>query len=259
MAFLNLMTFTSSLTSTHVLASAIALVGVTALSIAYLDYRHYCSLGDHGLPGNYQGWRKQLEMSRMARKDTTVPAPYDLSTIKNDYGPHATESFLKTPLKTRQGSRPKIPSFVAPQRQISDQASQGMKKRMNAHLDSLVLARDDLLQRNLSRLEGPVPAVQIHPSLSTPAFLESTRGEIIHIHPPDGSTHLVLSLEDSKIVIENKWGQRHRLSGGGILPWNYTLVYAPRNEEEFGVWKGIVESAYLYCCAGLGDIQGIQC
>ncbi|KAE9964413.1 hypothetical protein BLS_008384 [Venturia inaequalis] len=248
---------TSELTTIHFLAALAALAGATVLFISYLDYRHYCSLGDHGLPGNFQGWKKQLQMSRYARRDTTIPAPYNLEDIVKDYGPHATKSFLKTPLKAREGNRPKIPGFVAPQRQVSDIASPEMKNGMNAHLDSLVRTNSKLLQRELSRIEGPVPAVQLHPSLPVSALLERTRSEIIHVHPPDGTTHLILSLEDSKSVIERAWGQRHRLSGGKMLPWNYTLVYAPRDEEEFEVWKGVVEAAASFCCADVGCIEGI--
>ncbi|TID21737.1 hypothetical protein E2P81_ATG05003 [Venturia nashicola] len=248
---------TSDLTLAQFLASAAALAVATVFLVAYIDYHHYCSLGDHGLPGNFQGWKKQLQMSRFARKDTRIPAPYNLESILKDYGPYATRSFFNIPLQDRIGNRPRISGFVAPQRQICDQASTEMKMRMNSHLDSLASTNGRLLQRELSRLEGPVPAVQLHPSLPMPAFLERIRGEIIHIHPPDGSTHLVLSLEDSKTSIKRGWGERHRLSGGRMLPWNYTLVYAPRDEKEFEVWKGIVEAAASFCCAQAGKIEGI--
>lgn len=251
----NLHTMTPHLTSTRFLASAAALSGATAVLIAYLDYRQFCSLGDGGLPANFQGWKRQLQMSKLARKDTTTPAPYNIEDIKEEYGPHATTSFLKIPLQERNGTRPKIPGFVAPQRQVSDQATPEMKQSMNAHLDSLVLANNKLLQRELSTLEGPVPAVQLLSSLPIPTFLERTRGEITHVHPPDGSTHVVLSLEDSKTVIEKRWGERHRLSGGQRLPWNYTLIYAPRDEGEFEVWKGIVKAAASFCCAELGEMN----
>lgn len=255
---LHLRTVASTLTSTTFLASTAALVGATALFCVYLDYHNYCSLGSHGLPGNFRGYKTQLQMSKYARKDVTIPAPYNVEDIKREYGPYATTSFLNTPLQNRKGPRPQIPNFVAPQRQVSDTASSEMKMGMNLHLDALVKINGKLLQRELSRLEGPVPAVQLHPSLPIPPFLERTLGEMIHIHPPDGSTHVVLSLEDSKTVIEIGWGQRHRLSGGQMLPWNYTLIYAPRNEEEYKTWKGIVEAAARFCCAELGNIERMQ-
>jgi hypothetical protein len=253
----HLIPMSSTIISTPLLASA-AVGGATFFLIAYLDYRHYCSLGDHGLPGNFYGWRKQLQMSRKARKDTIIPAPYNLDEVAKEYGPHALTSFVEGPLLAREGVRPKIPGFVVPQRQITKIASPAMKERMFAYLESLVRANSTVLQSELSRLEGPVPAVQLLSFLIPPPFLKSTRGEITHIHPPDGSTHLVLSLEDSRFVIEKGWGQRHRLSGGGMLPWSYTLVYAPRDEGEFDVWKGIVVAAARFCCAELREIKGVK-
>ena len=60
-----------------------------------------------------------------------------------------------------------------------------------------------------------------------------------------------MSLADQKSVIETGWGRRHRLSGGGILPWNYTFIYAPRNETEFEVWKSMVGATVDFCLANL--------
>lgn len=228
--------------------------------IAYRDYRAYIALGPHGLPDTFWGWYTQLRMSLISRKDTTIPAPYDLDTVA---GPHDRESFLpKTAaggLSWRPGNKaPQIPGFVAPQRQVSDIASTEMKKAMFAYLDALVAANDKALQTQTSVLEGPVPAMGLSEEvkeLDRPEVLRSTRGELCHIHPPDGSTHLVMSLRDQKRVIELGWGRRHRLSGGGRLPWNYTFIYAPRNDEELAVWKTIVQAGATFCCAGFAQIQ----
>jgi hypothetical protein len=133
-----------------------------------------------------------------------------------------------------------------------------MKKAMFAYLDALVGANDKALQTQTSVLEGPVPAMGLSEEVSEgdrPEVLRSTRGEMCHIHPPDGSTHLVMSLRDQKRVIELGWGRRHRLSGGGRLPWNYTFIYAPRDDEELAVWKRIVQAGATFCCAGFARIQ----
>lgn len=252
-----LLLITSILASTPFLTSAA--IGVASLLlVAYLDYHHYCSQGNHGLPGNFSGWKKQLQWSRIARKDTRIPAPYNINDIKQDYGPHATMSFLKAPLNEREGGRPNVLGFVAPHRQVTETASPEMKQHMSAYLDSLVEINSKLLTRELSRLEGPFPAVQVQSSIPMPTPVERTRGEIIHVHPQDGSTHIVLSLEDSRTVIEKRWGERHRLSGGDMLPWTYTLIYAPRNEGEFSIWKDVMEAAAGFCCAESGNIVGID-
>lgn len=230
--------------------------------IAYLDYRAYVALGPHGLPNTFWGWHKQLLMCLKSRKDTTIPAPYDLGSVA---GPHDREMFLpKTAaggLSWRLGNKaPHVPGFVAPQRQTTDVASGKTKKAMFSYLDALVVANLGALQTQTSVLEGPVPAMgmkdfQSMPEASRPQVLTHTRGEMCHIHPPDGSTHLLLSLADQKKVIELGWGRRHRLSGGGLLPWNYTFIYAPRDEEEMAAWRSIVVAGARFCCVDVAEIQ----
>lgn len=240
--------------TTSIIATTAAVATATALIVAYNDYRAYVKMGPHGLPDNFWGWYKQLKMARRGRKDTTVPAPYDMKQVSETYGPHATESFFTSPVQPRKGSRPKIPGFAAPQRQVTETATEEMKSCMFAYLSEFVGANSTYLQSELSVLEGPVPAVQLLQGLEIPPVLKITRGEITHVHPPDGSTHMILSLADSKTVIEKGWGQRHRLSGT-ILGWGYTLIYAPRNEKEFEIWKGIVSAAARHCCADIGPIR----
>lgn len=242
-------------TTTYVLTGA-AVASATLAVVAYRDYSAYCALGDHGLPGNFKGWRTQLKMARHSRKDTTVPAPYDLATEAAIAGPHSTGVFLSPGIPPRDGSRPTVPGFAAPQRQVTDTASAAMKKKMYDHMEALSKANPALLQYELSVLEGPVPALQLKADHERPVALAKTRGEIAHIHPPDGSTHLVLSLADSKDLIEKSWGQRHRLSGTR-LGWGYTLAYAPRNDDEFELWKRIVAAAARHACAGIGELQTV--
>lgn len=244
-----------------ILGATGALVLAAAL-LAYRDYRAYIALGPHGLPDTFRGWCKQLQMTRMSRKDTTIPAPYNFDSVA---GPHDATNFLpKThsgALSWRPGNKaPQIPGFVAPQRQVTDQATAATKKDMYGYLDALASANTEVLQIQTSVLEGPVPAMGLKgfkemAENDKPEVLRRTRGELCHIHPPDGSTHLILSLADQKRTIELGWGRRHRLSGGGMLPWNYTFIYAPRDEDEMAVWKEIVSAAAKFCCAGMAEIK----
>ncbi|KAI3398922.1 hypothetical protein diail_8245 [Diaporthe ilicicola] len=248
--------------STRPLLTTAVVLSLGGAVIAYRDYRAYIALGPHGLPDTFWGWYTQLRMSLKARKDTTAPAPYDLDTVA---GPHDKQSFLpKTAvggLSWRPGNKaPQVPGFVAPQRQVSDVASSEIKTAMCAYLDALVAANDKALQVQTSLWEGPVPAMGMRDfekmaQRDQPKAVQSTRGEMCHIHPPDGSTHLMMSLVDQRRVIELGWGRRHRLSGGGMLPWNYTFIYAPRNEEELAVWKSIVYAGATFCCAGFAQIR----
>lgn len=236
--------------------SAASTLALGFVIVAYHDYRSYVALGPHGLPNTFWGWYRQLQMTRISRKDTTAPAPYDLELVA---GPHDTTSFLPAThsesLSWRPGNQaPEIPGFVAPQRQTTQQATASMKKAMYEYLDSLAASNSEVVQIQTSVLEGPVPAMGMKgygamTESAQPKVLKATRGEMCHIHPPDGSTHLILSLADQKRVIELGWGRRHRLSGGGMLPWNYTFIYAPRNVEEMAAWRTIVHAAVQFCCA----------
>lgn len=243
----------------HPYLSASVAIAAPLLTLLYADYRAYVAMGPHGLPDNLQGYITQLKMHRISRRDTTVPAPYDdasgktkptgridpgsgeasershrsfiishhsVSSESNENGNMKKWELTARPAPNggRVDGRPRLCSFVAPQRQLEGEATEGMKRDMNAFLDVLAAANKEALLRGLSRLEGTVPAVQAASGYKgTAAVTEETRGEILHVHPADGSTHMLLSLADSRRVIETGWGERHRLSGGGMVPWGYTL------------------------------------
>lgn len=180
-------------------------------------------------------------MSLRACSGTTVPAPYDLDLVA---GPHDREfSSPRAPAEglswrpRRRGNKyPNVPGFAAPRKQTTDTASAKTKDAMFSYLDALVAENPEALQTQTSVLGGPVPAMGIKGFQSMfeaarPQVLTCTRGELCHVHPPDGSTHLFLSLTYHKRMIELGWDMRHRLGCGRLLPWNYTFIYAPRNEE----------------------------
>jgi hypothetical protein len=84
---------------------------------------------------------------------------------------------------------------------------------------------------------------------------QQTRGEILHVHAgKDGSIRAVLHSRDCEIVLEKGWGQRHALSGAGLvkhitgiyIPGNYILVYAPRNEAEIEVAIAMVKASIQF-------------
>lgn len=257
-------------------SAAVAACTVLALPLlvaAYRDYRFYVAMGPHGLPNNWYGWYRQLLMARHARKDTTATAPYELIEAAAKEGPNSVRSFFspssaaggavaetRVELLWPRGARPEVCGFVAPQRQLTERATEAMKARMNAYLDELVRLNASVLQRELSNLEGPVPAVQLRQEGSEKGLvklappLQYTRGEFVHIHPVDGTTHVVLSLVDSAHVIERQWGERHRVSGT-LITWGYTLVYAPRDDKDLALWKDIVAAAARYATADIGKLH----
>ncbi|KAI0025049.1 hypothetical protein F4780DRAFT_721980 [Xylariomycetidae sp. FL0641] len=220
---------------------------------AYLvsSYRDWLALPRGGLPANPAGYMINLVLQAIARRDVRAPAPYTLEDTEALYGAVALRSFFTPaglPPPQRVGKRPAVPSYVAPQRQTSDYATAGMRTRMEAFLTAIVAANPDLLETRPSRLEGPThDAIWLGRDVTIPKFLKGTRGELAHVHG-EGSTHLVLSLADATRAIELFWAERHPLSGGpgGVIPWNYVLLYAPRSEDEFHTWKTFVAASMRF-------------
>jgi len=106
---------------------------------------------------------------------------------------------------------------------------------------------------SLSRLNSFGPACE-HPIKSEAKVNKVTSdptidpcdhpAEIAHIHTTDSSMHLTLHPSDAALVISNGWGERHPLAGRGPwVPKGFTMVYAPRNENEVEVLVAIVKAA----------------
>jgi len=69
--------------------------------------------------------------------------------------------------------------------------------------------------------------------------------EIAHVHPADNSLHVWLSDPDARTVIESGWGQRFPLT---FVKGGWTMVYAPRNEQELEVVERIVKAGVGWVC-----------
>jgi hypothetical protein len=68
--------------------------------------------------------------------------------------------------------------------------------------------------------------------------------EFAHLHPPeDGSSHMLLSVEDCELVLARGWGELHPLAARGRIPSTTVLVYAPRNEAEVDTVLAITRAA----------------
>jgi len=66
--------------------------------------------------------------------------------------------------------------------------------------------------------------------------------EFAHLHQ-DGSFHLVIADADEREVIEKGWGLPHPWKNRGV---NEILVNAPRNSEEIGLLKLVIEASYHF-------------
>ncbi|KAI1271342.1 hypothetical protein F5Y07DRAFT_23036 [Xylaria sp. FL0933] len=217
------------------------------------------------------------------------------------YGEHSKLSFFSFPSssgrtnilppRNPRGIRPVVPTTVVPQRQTTEKADGATVSRMNAYIARLAASNPALFKVKPSALESPnFPALWLSPSSPSPSPSTSTStaqtqseskskgegkveiarakwlpkgapGEIAHVHH-EGSTHVCLSLTDAAEVVRQGWGERHKLSGvGGILPWGYVLIYAPReenrgnNEDDWEVWKGLVDAG-ARCVARCAGFEG---
>jgi hypothetical protein len=235
----------------------ITAAAVAGLTHAVRSYRAWLALGKGGLPYNVFGWLMQVAAKLLrARTDVTRLGLYSRPDVRAAYDePYVNLSFLggDKSLPARRGARPEIPNFVAPQRQSSETADAAMLERMQRFLKAVVRDNPSSLRVASSRLEGgTTDAVWLAKETPMPQFTETTLGEIAHTHPVDGSSHVTLSPGDAEEVIGKGWGQRHGLSGV-MLPWTYIFVYAPRDREEWEVWKEIVLAS---CAFHLSNVAG---
>lgn len=105
-----------------VIAVASALVGFPVLRIAAEDYRGYIALGPGGPPHNIIGWLGQILLKPL-KKEPLHTSCYDEKAIKAA-GPNGGVAFLKEEdVPVREAPRPKIGSWTAPSRQLTDLAS----------------------------------------------------------------------------------------------------------------------------------------
>ncbi|TFA98974.1 hypothetical protein CCMA1212_009115 [Trichoderma ghanense] len=231
-------------------SSAIAIVPLAAFLIP--SYRGFIELGRGGLPHNVFGWLLQGALRPLALNSTRDQSVFQKPGISSSYEPHGTTRFLQGELSPRRGERPIIPNYVAPQRQMTEKGDEALVNKMNSHLKDLASHRSETLAVQGSCLEArDSPALWMVGTRLPKYLAKTTTGEIVHVHP-EASSHMVLSLSDAEEAIAKGWAELHPLSGVmGLIPLPYVMVYAPRDEEEFGVWTRFVDAAVAFTTAEL--------
>ncbi|KAF3764382.1 hypothetical protein M406DRAFT_258562 [Cryphonectria parasitica EP155] len=249
------------------IAVAITALGVSipTLSYARASYRGYIALGKGGMPYNVFGWALQGVLQLIARHDTRDPLPLAKPQNRTATEPHGNKTFFSSaqvPIPERQGGRPEVPGYVAPQRQMTQRPSdvEAMRARMAAHLVKLAAKGAGVLVMRPSGLEGvgtqalwlDTRARASSASPPLPKFLaRGLKGEVTHVHP-EASSHITLSMADAEEVVRKGWAERHPLSGVAFMPWSYVMIYAPRDEAELEVWKAIMSAGVRFVCAAAG-------
>lgn len=233
-----------SLFRAHPVLTTTSLASIPLLAFIIPSYRAFLAIGPGGLPYNFLGYMMQALVLPIAHRN-----PSDPNILRAASADHASarKTYLSSPLPRRQGSPPTIPGFAAPQRQTSQKRDEAFLNHLNAYLAGVAASRPEELAIKGSGLELPTyPAVWVAEGCVPEHLQRATKGEIAHVHP-EGSAHVVLSLNDAEEVLEKGWGMLHRLAKRvGNLPLGYVFLYAPRDEADEVVWRRIVDAAVAY-------------
>ncbi len=229
-------------------ARAVLLVGAaaggSAAAWAVGDYRRWRSLGPGGLSADWRGWLTTTRL-RMLMRDPLAITP--LLTRQGEAGDRARLDDL--PL--RAGARPRVAPHPVPHRQLDQHAPAAAMASLQARFERAVADDAEHLTFARSCFEKRHQAVTARARCCADAV--ATRGEIAHIHPADGSMHMVLGPSDNRAVIAAGWGERHGLAGVTLgLPLTYTLIYAPRDGQDIAVIGHILAAAvaHMTCTDG---------
>lgn len=222
------------------------------IKMVWLDYKYFLSLGPSGVSSSPAGYLKLccLRIIAMDKKRALSAPKNELKTSISPY--------FKTirHIPQRRNVRP-IVVGVVPQRQLNQRGSREEIKEFQARLAALAFKNSGQLRIGQSCIEkhsvglflSPLaPGICFHRERTNNGYKKSERAtkgippEILHTHEIDGSLHLTLHPSDLALVIKQKWGERHPLAGK-TCPVGFTLIYAPRDEEDFAVVLEIVKAA----------------
>jgi hypothetical protein len=102
----------------------------------------------------------------------------------------------------------------------------------------------DTVHSRLSHFEKHNPAVTLRDPAAGHADARLSEGETAHIHPHDGSMHMIFSAADAATVLDAGWGERHPLAGVlRALPSTYIYVYPPRDRAELAIVAQLLNAA----------------
>ena len=203
------------------LAGALIGLSVAVLGWVVRDYRQWRALGPGGVPSTPAGWLVVTGMRLRARD------PY-----ASRRSPSSPASSALGELAERPGPRPRVAPHPVPHRVVTQHAGPDRVSRLQAILETMA-ERDDELQMCTSGWEKHHQA------------LWRRKGtEIGHVHPRDGSMHVVLATDDAAVVVARGWGEFHPLAGVMLdLPEGYVLLYPPQDDEQIGHLTTILDSA----------------
>jgi len=226
----------------HRYPKAVVFASLAGLTIPWTidNYNKWLSLGKGGLPYNVFGWLAAMVVHPF-RRETFSTMEYIKDGNKDTW-------IDPTVIPERRGARPLTSWHCIPHRQIDRLPAPSYGEKIVAIFNKHAEANSNLVKVVISPHERTNNAMVIHPDIPSPhKVAERGLREIVHIHPYDYSLHAILAPLDCQLVVEKGWGERHPLSGViPILPKEYLIIYAPRDEEELQVVERVIVASIGY-------------
>ncbi|CAK7207621.1 hypothetical protein SEUCBS139899_010431 [Sporothrix eucalyptigena] len=260
-------------------AASVSVVSALALlPSAVRSYRGYLAIGPGGIPHNIWGWLFQGIAQPFALRDPLNTLTFEKPTpqVLARYGgsARAQRSYLDidTTLSAREGPRPTVPGYTAPQRQTTEISADpaAMRAEQETFLKKVAEANPEVFEIRPSLLEGNATpalwakkALQLGEAYWDPKDKRALRKrgpvEVCHAHA-EASSHMQFSLGDAFLVVRAGWGERHLLAGSPAarVPPTYLIVYAPRNAAELRVWKELVMAAVRFAVDEDYDVNDVK-
>lgn len=204
------------------------------------DYERWCALGVGGIPNTPRGWLKVTYL-RTQKRETRDPAVYE--PVMGEPG----DGQWLTDLPQRTGDLPRVAPYPVPHRQADQPGTLRARVAALDVFDARASREPDRVVYRKSFFERHNDAITVLNTDNAPAAIRAAHGETAHIHPSDGSMHMIFSPSDAVTVLKSGWGERHPLAGTyPNMPLTYLLVYCPRTASETEVVGQLLEAAVSY-------------
>ncbi|KAK3950353.1 hypothetical protein QBC32DRAFT_17415 [Pseudoneurospora amorphoporcata] len=255
------------------------IISVPIMLLIHNDYLNFLKLGPGGTPPTPAGYARLTFYRLFTIRDPLQAPERDPSQLPSA-GILATNQLIDSPnpnndhkttasgLPYRPGPRPSV-AGLAPQRQLNQAGPLPIYLALRSSLESLV-------QKHPSKFLTATSCLEKHgfALFSRHPVNVCGNGEICHIHThSDKSMHMNLHPDDIREVLEKGWGERHPMAwssgsekgsgkgkgtkGGSLWGWlgwpvrspvpeTFTMVYAPRDENDLRIVCKIIEAAIWY-------------
>jgi len=198
------------------------------------DYAAWVALGNSRMEHSVRGW---LAVTAL-RSALSLRRPVALSRVDGHISALAD-------LPQRRGARPSLAAHPIPQRQL-DQCTPDMLCQVQAMLRAERTQRIAHVALGISALEKHGTALYV-PQARARGIRH--QGEVVHVHEPQGSLHVLLPTADAAVVCERGYAEPDSLSSLRLhARHTWLFLYYPRCESELEAIRRIVGVALDSAC-----------